>query len=71
METVVYFIGESSPCQSEDLFETLPKMARPINEAGVYVHFDSDACLPQVVVGLVPFAREAGSQLRWHCSSPF
>jgi hypothetical protein len=68
---VVYFIGESCPGQSEDFFDTLPKMARLTNEAGVDVHFDSDACLPQADVGLVPFAREAGSQLRWHCGSPF
>jgi hypothetical protein len=68
---VVYFIGKSSPRQSEDLFETLPKMARSTNETGAHVHFDSDACLPQAVVGLAPFAREAGSQLRWHCGSPF
>jgi hypothetical protein len=68
---VVCFIGKSSPGQSEDLFETLPKLARPSNEVGVDVHFDADACLPQAVVGLVPFAHEAGSQLRWHCGSPF
>jgi hypothetical protein len=68
---IVYFIGKSTPCQTEDLFETLPKMARPINEAGVHIHFDSDARLLQAVVGLVPFARKAGSPLRWHCGSPF
>jgi hypothetical protein len=42
----VNFIRKSSPGHSEELFETLPKMVRLANEAGVCVHFDSDAGLP-------------------------